>query len=145
MVSAAATALVCALAALNRSEQSLPRIEILDTAPPYVSVGTEAFVRQSTRTIYLIATSRVVQEAAMRRDRCGDPAAVKKLASVLVHEEYHLLHGPDERAAYQRQLVALQELGLAPGSPVYHEVQMSMLRVIELRKRNPDMAMMTDR
>ena len=81
MVSAAATALVCALAALNRSEGSFPRIEILDTAPPYVSVGTEAFVRQSTRTIYLIASSRVVQQAVRSHGRCGDTGAVKKLAS----------------------------------------------------------------
>jgi hypothetical protein len=135
----AASALVCALAMLNRSEASMPPIVILDTAPPYVSVGTEAFVRQDTRTIYVIASSAVVRDASGSRGRCGDPMAVKKLASILVHEEYHLKHPGDERGAYYRQLIALQELGIKPGTGVYRDVQMSMLRVLELRKhRKPE-------
>jgi len=138
MLSAAASALVCALAALNRSEASLPPIEILETPPPYVSVGTEAFVRQSTGKIYVIASAPVVQQAAgRRRDECGDLYAVKKLASILIHEEWHLKHGPDERRAYERQLVALQQLGVGPGSGVYHDVHQSMLWVLKQRKRNP--------
>jgi hypothetical protein len=135
----AASALVCALAMLNRSEATMPPIEILDTAPPYVSVGTEAFVRQSTGTIYVIGSSVVVRDASGSRGRCGDPQAVKKLASILVHEEWHLKHRGDERGAYYRQLIALQELGIKPGSAVYRDVQLSMQRVLELRKHTrPD-------
>jgi hypothetical protein len=132
----AASALVCALAILNRSEASMPPIAILDTAPPYVSVGTEAFVRQDTGTIYVIASSAVVHDASGSRGRCGDLAAVKKLASILVHEEWHLKHPGDERGAYYRQLIALQELGLKPGTAVYRDVQLAMLRVLELRKHS---------
>jgi hypothetical protein len=138
----AASALVCALAALNRTAATLPPIEILDTPPAYVSVGTEAFVRDGT--IYVIGSSVVVRDAAARGGRCGDPFAVKKLASILVHEEYHLEHPGDERGAYHRQLIALQQLGISPGQGVYREVQLSMLRVLELQKRTrnkPDLVL----
>ena len=129
----AASAIVCALAVLNRSEATMPPIHVLDTAPAYVSVGTEAFVRD--RTIYVIGSSVVVRDAAARRGRCGDSFAVKKLASILVHEEYHITHPGDERGAYYRQLIALQQLGVTPGQAVYREVQLSMQRVLELHKR----------
>src|SRR5262245_17306018 len=138
MMSAAASALVCALTVLNRSQASMPPIEILDTPPPYVSVGTEAFVRSSTGTIYVIASADVVKLAAgTHPGECGDIYAVKKLASILVHEEWHLKHGPDERRAYERQLIALQQLGLGPGTSPYQDVHQSMLYVLEQRKRNP--------
>jgi len=130
----AASALVCALAALNRTASTLPPIEILDSPPPYVSVGTEAFVRNGT--IYVIGSSAVVRYAAGRDEgRCGDLFAVKKLASILVHEEWHLTHPGDERGAYYRQLIALQEMGVNPGQSVYRDVQLSMQRVLELHKR----------
>jgi hypothetical protein len=132
----AASALVCALAMLNRSEASMPPITILDTAPPFVSVGTEAFVRHGT--IYVIGSSVVVRDAAGSRGRCGDTSAVKKLASILVHEEWHVTHPGDEQGAYYRQLIALQQLGVVPGSGVYRDVQLSMQKVMQLRKRNRD-------
>jgi hypothetical protein len=132
----AASALVCALTILNRSEASFPRIEILDVAPAYVSVGTEAFVRHSTNTIYLIASARVMHDAAgSHRGECGDRFAVKKLASILIHEEWHLKNGPDERGAYERQLTALTELGAGPGTGVYYEVNRSMQYVLAARRR----------
>ena len=138
MLSAAATALVCALAALNRSAETFPRIEFLDTVPAYASVGTEAFARRSTNTIYIIASSSVVRNAAGRQPgQCGDVYEVKKLASILIHEEWHLKNGPDEKSAYERQLIALQAMGVGPGVAVYHDVQMSMLHVLNARKRNP--------
>jgi hypothetical protein len=142
MVSAASAALVCALAALNRTASTLPPIEILDSPPPYVSVGAEAFVRNGT--IYIISSTPVVRYAAGRDGRCGDLFLVKKLASILVHEEWHLKHPGDERGAYYRQLIALQEMGVTPGHAVYHDVQLSMQRVLELHKRErskPDLVL----
>ena len=111
----------------------MPPIQVLDTPPAYASVGTEAFVRGGT--IYVIGSSAVVRDASARRGRCGDIFAVKKLASILVHEEWHITHPGDERGAYYRQLIALQELGINPGHAVYHDVQLSMQRVLELHKR----------
>ena len=64
---------------------------------------------------------------------------MRKLASILAHEEWHIRHGSDERGAYQQQLITLIRLGMQPGTGLYREVQLSMLKVIEARKRNkPD-------
>jgi hypothetical protein len=134
----AASVLACALSVLGRSEANMPRIELIDIAPSAVSVGAEAFVRHGT--IYLITSSSVFETALRTRSQgCTQSAAMRKLASILAHEEWHVRHGPDEKAAYELQLMTLIRLGLQPGSGVYREVQLSMLRVIETRKRNkPD-------
>ena len=64
---------------------------------------------------------------------------MRKLASILAHEEWHVRHGPDEKGAYETHLITLISLGQPPGTGVYHAVQMSMLRILEARKREtPD-------
>ncbi len=135
----AASVVACALAVLGRSEQSMPPIELIDITPPGVSVSAEAFVRSGSGSIYLITSSSVFQTALKARMHCTESMAMRKLASILAHEEWHIRHGSDERAAYEHQLITLIRLGLQPGSGVYREVQVSMLKVIEARKRNkPD-------
>jgi hypothetical protein len=132
----AASVLACALSVLGRSAQSMPPIELIDIAPSDVSVGAEAYVSHDTRTIYVITSSSLFQDALTERKHCTDTVIMRKLASVLAHEEWHVRHGPDERAAYQHQLITLIRLGQQPGSGVYRAVQLSMLRVLEARKRN---------
>jgi hypothetical protein len=133
----AASVLACALSVLGRSEASLPPIKLIDLAPPEVSAGAEAFVRSGT--IHLITSSSVFQSALSSRG-CSASLPMRKLASILAHEHWHVRHGADERGAYQYQLITLIQLGLPPGSGVYHEVQVSMLRVLEARKKNrPDL------
>jgi hypothetical protein len=144
MLDAAATAIVCALAALNRSAESMPPIQVIETAPINNSVGTEAFVDRDSGTIVVIASSNVVRDAADTRGRCGDRYAVMKLASILVHEEWHILHGPDEAAAYRRQLVTLITLGIAPDHKVYRNVQRSMIAVLDAQKRNRPVSIMAN-
>jgi hypothetical protein len=140
----AATALVCALGVLNRSEASLPRIEIVDQAPAFVSAGAEAFVQRNPDIIFLIASSAVVRDAAGERGECGDLFAVKKLASILIHEEAHLRYGDNEERAYYRQLITLIQLGLGPESRIYRDVHKSMRAVLQARKRNrPDLVLAT--
>jgi hypothetical protein len=129
----AASVLACALSVLGRSEASMPRIELIDVAPPDVSVGAEAFVRNGT--IHLITSSSVFQWALGAPRHCSDTVAIRKLASILAHEEWHVRHGSDERSAYQHQLTTLIRLGLSPGSGVYRDVQLSMRHVLEARKR----------
>ena len=51
-------------------------------------------------------------------------------ASLLVHEEWHLRHGADERGAYLAQLTALHALGFDEHSSVYWGVKKAMLRVV---------------
>jgi len=134
----AASVLACALSVLGRSEATMPRIELIDVAPPYVSDGAEAFVQRGT--IYLIMSSSPFQTALESRVGCSASSwAMQKLASILAHEAWHVRHGPDEKSAYEHQLITLIQLGVQPGSGVYRSVQVSMLRVLEARKRNkPD-------
>ena len=135
----AASVLACALSVLGRSESSMPRIELIDVAPIDVSAGAEAFVRRDIGTIYLITSSPVFQEALTARRHCSDSLPMRKLASILAHEEWHVRHGPDEKAAYEHQLITLIRLGQQPGTGLYRAVQMSMLRILEARKRDrPD-------
>ena len=130
----AASVLACALSVLGRSESSMPPIELIELPPPEVSVGAEAYVRRDTQTIYVITSSRVFRDAMASRSRC-ESIEVRKLASILAHEEWHVRHGPDERAAYHYQLLTLIRLGLPAGTGVFRDVQMSMFKVLEARKR----------
>ena len=140
----ATAALVCALGVLNRSEASMPRIEILDRPPAFVSTGAEAFVQRNPNIIFIIASSEVVRDAVDPRGGCGDLFAVKKLASILIHEEAHLRYGDNEERAYYRQLITLIQLGLGPDSRVYRDVQLSMKAVLKARKRNsPELVLAT--
>ncbi len=130
-----ASVVVCALFVLGRSEAKMPRIELVEVPPPGVSDNAEAFVRRDTRTIYLVTSSSVFQEALRFRGHCGPTPAMRKLASILAHEDWHVRNGPDEQRAYEYQLLTLIRLGLPPGTGVYREVQISMLRVVAARKR----------
>src|SRR5687767_10092544 len=120
-----AAVLVCALEMLFRSAATFPPIVLIDTRPADVSAAAEAFVRRNPDTIYILTSSFTFRAA-----EAGDRGALQKLASILVHEEWHLKHGPDERGAYQAQLTALLSLGLRDGRPVFDEVRKSMLAVL---------------
>jgi hypothetical protein len=137
MVSAA-TVLVCALSVLGRAERTMPPIELIDFIPPQVSAGAEGFVRRDTGTIYLITSSPVFREAVANRESCNHSLAIKKLASVLAHEDWHLRHGSDERGAYEFQLLTLLRLGVAPDHRLYRAVLTSMRHVLAVRRRNPE-------
>ena len=52
------------------------------------------------------------------------------IASVLVHEEWHVRYGGDEAGAYAAQLLTLIALNAGPGNPLYDEVTRSMLVTI---------------
>jgi|SRR5688572_12983530 len=125
----AATVLVCALELLGRSADSLPRIELLDVRPAAASVNAEAFVDPRTRIIYILTTSEVFRAAQEAPTRCGNASAVRKLASIIVHEEWHVLNGSDEKGAYMAQLIALEMLG-ARDTPLYNGVRRAMAAVL---------------
>jgi hypothetical protein len=48
--------------------------------------------------------------------------SLRKIASVVMHEAWHLEHPGDEPGAYMAQLSALTQMGAGPGSPPYLEV-----------------------
>jgi hypothetical protein len=128
-MSMAAVVLVCALDLLGRSASQFPRIEILEQKPRSVSTNATAFADLDARVIYLIATEppfSIARAAQTSPDECREPDALRLVAGTIVHEEWHLRHGRDERGAYYAQLMALQLMGLGPGTSAYRGVKLSM-------------------
>jgi len=121
----AAAVLVCVLGMIGRP---LPPIVLLDERPRDASHNAEAFVRRNPDTIYLLTQTDVFINA-----RRGSTRALKKLASILVHEEWHLRHNADERTAYEAQLYELLRLGELPDQPLYRGVARAMRTVLRDR------------
>jgi hypothetical protein len=138
-MTSAATVLVCALELLGRSAGSLPPIRLLDARPPGASVNAEAFVDPATRTIYILTTSEVFRAVLEARMRCGNLQGLRKLASIIVHEEWHVLHGADEGGAYAAQLTALAMLGAAD-TPLYGSVRRARDAVVAGQQRAASVA-----
>ena len=122
----AETVLVCALALLPRQATGFPPIVLLDSRPADVSVNAEAFVRRGDPRIYLLTDTPSFRRARQATHRCDELQALRKIASVVVHEEWHVRHPGDERGAYDAQLMALLATGAAPGNPLFAEVRRSM-------------------
>ncbi len=121
----AATVLVCALDLLGRSASALPPIVLLEVRPAHVSALADAFVEEDGDTIFLLTKAPAFRRLQHTVNKCGDVNAVRKIASVLVHEEWHVRHGSDERGAYDAQLMALAAMNAGPGNPVYFSVARS--------------------
>lgn len=135
----AAAVIACALALLGKSESTMPRIVLVDVPPVHASAQVEAYVRPSDDTIYVVTSSPLFRFVQNWKSDCGDPLGLKKLASVLVHEEWHIRHGGPEREAYYAQLTALVQLGVHPGHAVYTSVMRSMQAVEKKARQKPEM------
>jgi hypothetical protein len=127
--------LLCALTMLGRSEASFPPITMIQAAAGTVSAGAEGFVRHNDAHIYLVTTSETFREAQASTGRCGNVNAIRKIASVLIHEEAHLRQGADERTAYEAQLTMLAAMGAGPGSPAYQATFRAMQRTVQQQRR----------
>jgi len=135
---------VCALGLLGRSPDSLAPIRFLEHAPAGASPNVEAFVVHDPDTIYFITTAPIFREASERQG-CQALDAVRKIASIIVHEEWHLHHGGDERGAYEAQLTALAMLGAS--SPTLTTVRRSMAVAIRQQAsphRTPELVFARD-
>jgi hypothetical protein len=138
------TVVVCALALLGRSPESMAPFRFLEHAPGGTSQNVEAFVVHTPDTIYFITSSSVFREA-MKHQTCSDLDDIRKIASIIVHEEWHLLHGADERGAYQAQLTALAMLGA--NSPMISSVRQSMAVAVRNQaraRRTPELVIARD-
>lgn len=127
-MSVASFVLVCALDLLGRSTNTFPPILIVER-PLDVSTHAVAFVRRGEPAIHVVGSSAVFQRAVAanhNRQGCRDYDVLRLLASVLVHEEWHLRHGPDEEGAYFAQLTTLQLLGTGPGRWPYEVTRRAM-------------------
>jgi hypothetical protein len=124
--------LVCVLSVLGRSVESLPPIHFVAAPPPGVSRHAEAYV--TSGTIHLVTSAPVFQRVQRASGWCGDLEARRKLASIVIHEEWHVKHGAGEAEAYNAQLLTLLRLGSGPGRPEYQDVWRSMRTVLAARR-----------
>jgi hypothetical protein len=131
----ATTVLVCALELMGRSAESFPPIAFVEVRPADVSPRADGFVRMPEKTIYLVVSSPAFARARRAQYKCGDFDALRRIASVLIHEEWHVRNGADERGAYQAQLMALLTLDAGPGNPAYEGVKRAMREALALRSR----------
>ena len=142
-MSTASFVLACALDLLGRSEAQLPPIVIIDHRPQEASLKAVAFVRIGEHVIYLIASSPAFQDALAAQDgsrSCRGLDALRYIASVIVHEKWHLEHGSDEGGAYAAQLTELHRLGVGPGRWPYTVVRKSMSAVLEAESKRLQIA-----
>jgi hypothetical protein len=140
-MSNAVAVVACALSLLGRSPRTLPPIVLVDEVPIEASSQVEGFVRPFDGTIYLVTTSPVFRLALSSRYDCDTSNAMRKLASVIAHEEWHIRHGSEERGAYEAQLTTLLRIGVPPDSTLYTSVVRSMLAVLKKRNQKPDMVL----
>jgi hypothetical protein len=139
-MSSAGVVLLCALDLLGLSPDRMPRIHVLDQRPPGVSAHAAAFVNRSEGTIYLLASAPAFRDALAARpspSRCNGLDALRMIASIIVHEMWHLKNGPDEEGAYYAQLTELQRLGAGPGRWQYSEVMRALQAVRRAHPRLP--------
>jgi hypothetical protein len=128
--------IACALTLINRSLTTVPPIELVERRPIEVSPQAEAFVRPGHDVIYLLTSTVALREAREAVPACSNREPLVKLASIFMHELWHVRHGPDERGAYEAQLTTLSWLGMAAHSPLYNEVRRSMREVLTAQKRH---------
>ena len=140
-MSSAAAIIACALSLLGRSERTMPPITLVEAPPKHASIQADAFVSLPDPHIYVITSSPTFRDAMASRSSCSESATMKKLASVLAHEEWHIRNGADESGAYYAQLTTLLRLGVQPDNNVYRGVQRSMLAVLKQRNKKPDMVL----
>jgi hypothetical protein len=132
----AETVFVCALALLGRSEQTFPPVEFVDHAPFGVSASAQAYVQAPEARIAVITSTAAFANARGSRHPCTDVDAIREIAGVLAHEEWHVRHGPDEESAYNAQLTALLTVGARQDSALYYKVLKAKLAVIAASRRN---------
>lgn len=131
-MSTASFVLACAITLLGRSESSLPPIVILEQAPVESSRHAVAFVRRGEPYIYLIASSPIFRRALEDQTDphfCRNQDSLRLVASLIVHERWHLEHDSSEVGAYYAQLTELQRLGIGPGRWPYETVRKALTTV----------------
>lgn len=141
----AETVFVCALTLLGRREQRFPTVEFVERVPAGLSAFVQAYTRPAERRIVLVTSTRAFIQARQASARCGELDAVREIAGVLAHEEWHVFHGPDEQGAYEAQLIALTYVGAGPTSPLYSQVAHSMHAVRDASQRARDGTLMSRR
>jgi hypothetical protein len=109
---------------------------ILEHVPAGVSASADGYALYTEARIVLITSTSAFARARSASDRCGDVEAIREIAGVLAHEEWHVRHGPDEQGAYDAQLIALLYVDAGQNSPLFHKV-MRAKRAVSDRAKPP--------
>jgi len=136
----AETVFVCALALLGRTQQSFPTVEFVEKAPPGISASAEAYSLMEEKRIVLVTSSWAFRAARLAEYQCGRIEALRQIAGVLAHEEWHVRHGLDEEGAYDAQLTALRSAGAS--ALLVGSVMRAKLRAVADSKRRAAAKMM---
>jgi len=123
----------CALDVLGRGAATFPPVRFIAHPPPGVSRLAQGYALPDTGEIVLITSTEAFTQA--QKSGCKDPDAVREVASVIAHEEWHLRHGPDEGGAYDAQLMALLIAGENMDGPLFHKIKQAKLAVLASAKR----------
>ena len=129
----AETVFVCALTLLGRTAQSFPAVQFIEKVPVGVSPSAEAYVLAEENRVVLITSAWAFRVAEQAQNRCGQIDALRQIAGVLAHEEWHVRHGPDEEGAYDAQLTALTSVGAGP--MLFNSVMRAKRRVADESRR----------
>jgi hypothetical protein len=112
-------------------------IVLISELPVTVSPGAEAWTVHDERgkgdRIFVYTRSRTFRCASVPRgdrDRC-----LLKLASVIVHEAWHLRNGPDEAGAYEAQLIFLKSKEASAFLQLNEAAALNILEVRRARDR----------
>jgi hypothetical protein len=129
---------VCALSLLGRSPQSFPPTQLVQRASASVSPLAQAYIdREGGAHVVLITSTPAFTAARESRTHCSDLEALREIAGVLAHEEWHVRHGADEEGAYDAQLIALLFVGAAQDGALYHKVVQAKLAVLAAARPTP--------
>jgi len=85
--------------------------------------------------IVLVTSTAAFVDARQATTPCSDAEAIREIAGVLVHEEWHVHHGVDEEGAYDAQLTALVFVGAPIDGGLYHKVKKSKEAALAAAKR----------
>jgi hypothetical protein len=135
----AATVFVCALELLGRSAASFPPVQFVEKVPTGISSQVAGYVLAGEGRIVVITSTDAFTRARQSKDRCNDLDALREVAGVLAHEEWHVRHGPDEEGAYDAQLIALLSAGAHEDSALFHKIKQAKLAVAAASRRRADM------
>ncbi len=108
-------------------------IVLISTLPRTVSPGAEAWTVYDEHgtgdRVFVYTRSRTFRCASV--PRWDQYPCLLKIASVIVHEAWHLRHGPDEAGAYEAQLIFLQ---LNQASAVLQFNETAAVNISEVRR-----------
>ena len=123
---------LCALSLLGRSAQNFPPTQFIDKPPLGMSrLAVGYTIHQGADThIVLVTSIAAFRDARDGTTPCSDAEAIREIAGVLAHEEWHVRHGVDEAGAYDAQLRALLLAGAPLDGGLYPKVEKSKAAVL---------------